>query len=60
MKKEDLGFLTYTPEQVIEQTLAAIGGQLADLERERILMDGRIEALRSIRDNMEYMKNHRS
>lgn len=59
MLKEELGTPTYTAETVVVQTLANITAQLADLDRERTIIEGKIEALRNIKYNIEYMKNHR-
>ncbi len=60
MNKHDLGPLTYSPEDVLNLMERNLQNQIDDAEREKILLEGKISALRSTLTNLKHMKNHRS
>lgn len=59
MNKKELGSLTYSSEEVLNLTIRNLESQIADAEREKILLEGKISALQSTLTNMKYMRSHR-
>lgn len=59
MKKEDIGAPTYSPEEVLNLTENNLEIQIADAEREKILLEGKISALKSTLSNLRWMRKHR-
>jgi len=59
MNNEKLGPLTYTGEDVLNNLENNLAYQIADAEREKILLEGKISALQATLTNVKYMRNHR-